>query len=43
VPRRPDGRSLITTSVRQPGGHQIDYDLEDPYIKQMFAEALATK
>jgi mannose-6-phosphate isomerase-like protein (cupin superfamily) len=39
TPSMADGRALVYTSVRQ-GGHQIDYDLEDPHIRGLYEEAL---
>jgi quercetin dioxygenase-like cupin family protein len=35
---RADGRAWVYTSIRE-GGHQLDYDLEDPHVKALFEEA----
>jgi mannose-6-phosphate isomerase-like protein (cupin superfamily) len=37
---RADGRAYVYTSVREEGGHQLDYDLEDPKIRELFEEAV---
>lgn len=39
TPIMADGRALVYQSVRV-GGHQIDYDLEDPHIRPLYEEAL---
>jgi mannose-6-phosphate isomerase-like protein (cupin superfamily) len=37
---RADGRAYVYTSVREEGGHQLDYDLEDPMVRKLFEEAV---
>jgi hypothetical protein len=38
---RADGRAYVYTSVKEEGGHQLDYDLEDPMVKRLYDEAVA--
>jgi len=40
---RADGRALVYTSVREEGGHQLDYDLEDPQVRVLYNEAIAAR
>jgi len=40
---RADGRAYVYTSVKEQGGHQLDYDLEDPMVRKLFDEDVAAR